>query len=45
MDKELAITIQELKEKFSEISKKGYIKGIYNNLSSIVWKVLWKIDT
>lgn len=27
--------IKELKEKFDEISKKGYIKGIYNSLSSI----------
>lgn len=28
-------TIEELQEKFNEISKKGYIKGIYNSLSSI----------
>ena len=27
--------MQELQEKFNEISKKGYIKGIYNSLSSI----------
>ena len=28
-------TITKLKEEFNKISSKGYIKGIYNNLSSI----------
>ena len=28
-------TIEELQERFNEISKKGYIKGMYNSLSSI----------
>jgi len=32
---EIIETIIELKEKFEEISKKGYIKGIYNNYSAI----------
>ena len=32
---EIQKTIQELYEKFEIISKKGYIKGIYNNSSSI----------
>lgn len=27
--------MKELKKEFGEISKKGYIKGIYNSLSSI----------
>ena len=35
MNKTIESTIQELKEKFNEISKKGYIKGIYNCNSSI----------
>ena len=35
IDKTIEETMKELQEKFNEISKKGYIKGIYNSLSSI----------
>ena len=35
MNETIEKTMQELQEKFNEISKKGYIKGIYNSLSSI----------
>ena len=35
MNETIEKTMQELQEKFNEISKKGYIKGTYNSLSSI----------
>ena len=35
MNETIEKTIEELQEKFNEISKKGYIKGIYNSSSSI----------
>lgn len=35
MNKEINNTIQQLKEEFNRIKKKGYIKGIYNNSAAI----------
>ena len=35
MNQEITTTMKKLKEEFERISKQGYIKGIYNSLSSI----------
>lgn len=35
MDEDIHKTINKLQKEFEKISKKGYIKGMYNNLSSI----------
>ena len=35
MNEEIITTINKLRKEFERISEKGYIKGIYNSLSSI----------
>lgn len=35
MEKRINETINQLQEEFEKISKKGYIRGIYNSYSSI----------